>query len=434
MATATAELLARRSSAVAAGLAAAHPVAVTHASGAILTDAEGNEYIDLISGIGVMNVGHGHPRVLAAVREQLERFTHLSFQVTSYEGYVAVAEKLNQVVPTRGPRKSLLLSTGAEAVENAVKMARAWTGRSDVIAFAPSFHGRTLLTMSMTGKVAGYKQGFGPYAPGIHLASYPHPGAGVPTDTAIRSFTHLLETQVEPDRVAAVIIEPVAGEGGFLPAPTDFLRFLRDWCDQNGAVLICDEIQTGFGRTGRMFACEHHGIEPDLITSAKSLAAGLPLAAVTGLDRIVDAPGPGGLGGTYAGNPLACAAALAVFEIMEDGRLLEQALRLGERLRTGLESVWRRHDCIREVRALGCMVAFEFGATPANRAAEAAMADAAIAEARRRGVLLLKAGLHNNVVRLLAPLSLTDDQADRALAAIGAAVAAVDTRPVQEAL
>ncbi len=377
-----------------------HPLAVTRAEGARVWDADGTEYIDFIGGIGVLNAGHTNPAIVEAISEQARRYTHLCFQVTTYEPYVALAEALNARAPGSTPKKTLLLSTGAEATENAVKIARAFTGRPGVIAFAHGYHGRTLLALSMTGKNDPYKQNFGPFCSEIVHAPYPHDLHGWTTGRALSALHEIFESALSPNRVAAIIIEPVLGEGGFVQAPPEFMRALRGICDEHGIVLICDEVQSGFGRTGTLFAVEHTGIEPDLITAAKSLAGGMPLSAVIGKAHIMDAPAPGGLGGTYAGNPVACAAALATLDLM-DAAFFARGSAIGARVRAAFDDLARRFpDGVAEVRATGAMVAIEFrGANP--------VVPEIVREARERGVLLMPAG-NGNVIRALVPLVIDD--------------------------
>ncbi|MBV8333625.1 MAG: 4-aminobutyrate--2-oxoglutarate transaminase [Candidatus Eremiobacteraeota bacterium] len=393
----------RRAAAVPRGVSVAHPISVERAAGARVWDAAGRSYIDFIGGIGVLNAGHAHPKIVAAIADQAARLTHACFQVTTYEPYVAVAEQLNRRAPGPSPKKTLLLSTGAEATENAIKIAREYTRRPGVIAFAHGYHGRTLLALSMTGKNAPYKQHFGPFCSEVHHAPFPYEHHGITTADALAALDEVFESTIAPDRVAAIIIEPVLGEGGFVPVPPEFFRELRSLTTANGIVLIADEIQTGFGRTGKLFACEHYGVEPDLITVAKSLAGGLPLAAVTGKAEIMDAPAPGGLGGTFAGNPVACAAALATFDIMDDA-FLARAREIGARLLVALRSLQGRFDAITDVRGLGAMVAMELS-SGAGEIVEAA---------RERGLLLLLAG-KRNVVRILVPLVIDDADLDEAI-------------------
>ena len=372
------DLVARRRAAVARGVAVALPLVVQEASGSVLRDGDGREVIDFAGGIGCVNVGHAHPAVVAAIAAQAARYTHVCFQVATYEPYVALAERLNALVPGPGPKKTLLVNTGAEAVENAIKIARAATGRPAVVAFEHAFHGRTLLGLTLTGKVHPYKTGFGPFAPEVYRLPYPYcfrcSSWGYSCCQASPDwFATRLSTLVAPETIAAVLIEPVAGEGGFVPAPPEMLRALAAWCRANGALLIADEVQTGFGRTGRMFAMEHSGVAADLTAMAKSIAGGLPLGAVTGRAEIMDAPVPGGLGGTFAGNPVACAAALAVLDVLRDECLCERAAEIGDVVRARFLA-WRgRHAGIGDVRGLGAMQAIELvtptGAPDGARAA-----------------------------------------------------------------
>lgn len=422
----TQHFLERKSAHIPNGLATAHPLVAAHASGAVITDTDGNTYLDFTSGIGVMNVGHQHPRVQNAVEKQLRAFTHLSYQVIGYDQYTNVAEQLNAIVPTKWPRKTILSTSGAEAVENAVKIARSATGRPGIISFAPGFHGRSLLTTAMTGKSAPYKQAYGPYPSGTYLARYPYPLRGVSVQAAKEAFLDLIRFEIEAAQVAAVIIEPVAGEGGFLPAPPEFMRFLRSWTEEHGALFIADEIQTGFARTGKMFAVEHAGVEPDIITTAKSLAAGHPLAATTARADLFNHIAPGGLGGTYGGNALACAAALAVMSEMAEHDYPARATKVGEWLGAALHELQQRYPAIAEVRGLGAMLAIEL-VHPGTNEPDAALADRVLVHARENGLLVLKAGLHNNVIRFLAPLVVSEDQVKEAATildeALGAATA-----------
>jgi 4-aminobutyrate aminotransferase/(S)-3-amino-2-methylpropionate transaminase len=409
----TLDLADRRRLAVPRGVAVVHPVAVVRACRAHVWDAEGRRYVDLVGGIGVMNVGHAHPLVTEAVTRQAALFTHLCFQVASYEPYVALAERLNAIAPGPSPKKTLLLSTGAEATENAVKIARAHTNRPAVVAFAHGYHGRTLFALSMTGKNDPYKQNFGPFCNEVYHAPFPSDVHGCSTARALDALDDLFQSRCSPQRVACVIVEPVLGEGGFVPAPAEFLRALRTLCDRHGIVLVCDEIQTGFGRTGRFFAVEHVGVEPDLLTVAKSLAAGLPLAAVIGKAEIMDAPMPGGLGGTYAGNPVACAAALAVMDVIDEA-FLARASRIGERIRASFEDVRTRHgEYVLDVRGLGAMMAIEFRPERSGKT----LVSRIIAESRERGVLLMQAG-NGNVIRVLVPLVIDEADLEDALAIV----------------
>jgi 4-aminobutyrate aminotransferase / (S)-3-amino-2-methylpropionate transaminase / 5-aminovalerate transaminase len=367
-------------------------------------------------------VGHSHPKVVKAVNEQLSRFTHTCFQVAMYEGYVALAKRLNELAPGATPKRTLFLSTGAEAVENAVKIARSFTGRPAVVAFHHSFHGRTLLALTMTGKNNPYKQNFGPFVGEVYHAPFPYEFHGWTATRAIQALEDLFETQVAPSRTAAVIIEPVLGEGGFVPAPPDFLRRLRKLTKDHGIVLIADEIQSGYGRTGKMFAIEHAGIEPDLITVAKSIANGLPLAAVIGASGIMDSPSAGGLGGTFGGNPLACAAALAVLDIIEEEHLLDRAIHIGQRLERAFTEFKRRYSAVGDVRGLGAMMALEFCDLDGKSGSEAVQR--VTQEARSRGLLLMPAGIKRNIIRVLTPLVISDQELDTALERLEQAIAA----------
>src|SRR6202158_4837219 len=358
--TATEEELAElRKRYIPRGITTAHPLVADHAQGAELWDVAGRRYIDFAGGIGVMNVGHGHPHVMEAVREQLDRVTHTSFQVVMYESYLRLAQRLSDLAPGDGPKKAIFFSTGAEAVENAVKIARAHTGRPAVISFQGGFHGRTLLALSLTGSVVPYKQNFGPYAPEIYQAPFPYEYRGWSSEQSLAALDGIFESSVSPDRVAAIIVEPVQGEGGFVPAPKAFLRALRELTERHGIMLIVDEIQTGFGRTGRYFAIGQLGVVPDLMTVAKSLAAGFPLSGVVGRAEVMDAPAPGGLGGTFGGNPVACAAALAVLDVLRDEKLVERAAELGPWLHERLSRWAQSQPLIGDVRVLGAMAAVE---------------------------------------------------------------------------
>ncbi len=409
----TKELLELRASEVVRGVGNAHPIFTDRALGAKLWDIDGKEYIDFVGGIGVLNVGHSHPKVLKAIGEQLKCFTHTCFQVTMYEEYVKLAQALNKLAPGPSKKKTLLVTTGAEATENAVKIARMHTGRAGVIAFHHGFHGRTMLALTMTGKSNPYKQNFGPFCSEVYHAPFPYEYHGWTTQRALSALRELFESEIAPNRVAAIIIEPVLGEGGFVPAPPDFLRTLREIANEHDIVLIADEIQSGFGRTGKMFAVEHAGIEPDIITIAKSIAAGLPLAAVTGKTHIMDAPTAGGLGGTYGGNPVACAAALAVLDVMKDENLLERAAAIGAAAHRVLLELKNRHRAIGDVRGLGAMIGFEF--VDDEQYAGQTLASRVIDEARARGLLLLAAGARRNIIRILVPLVISNADLDVAL-------------------
>lgn len=419
----TRALLDLRASEVPRGVGNTHPIFADRALGAKIWDVDGKEYIDFTGGIGVVNVGHSHPKVRKAIAEQLDRFTHTCFQVAMYEGYVELAERLNKLAPGPSKKKTLLVSTGAEAVENAIKIARMHTGRPAVVAFHHSFHGRTLLTLTMTGENNPYKQNFGPFAAEVYHAPFPYEFHGWTAARALAALNQLFESEVAPSRTAAIVIEPVLGEGGFAPAPVDFLVALRSIANEHGIVLIADEIQSGYGRTGKMFAIEHSGVEPDLITVAKSIANGLPLAGVIGKAEIMDAPTAGGLGGTFGGNPLACAAALAVLDIIEEEHLLQRAVEIGARLGPAFHELQRSYRAIGEVRGLGAMMALEFvdhgtltGSATVQRITE---------EARTRGLLLMPAGLKRNIIRVLVPLVIERADLDSALDRLNEAVSVV---------
>ncbi|MFM7706653.1 MAG: 4-aminobutyrate--2-oxoglutarate transaminase [Gammaproteobacteria bacterium] len=420
--TTNAELLARRQAAVPRGVNTAHPVFAVRASNAEIWDVEGKRYIDFVGGIGVQNTGHRHPKVVKAIETALQGTIHTAFQVSAYESYIALAERLNAAAPIEGPAKTIFFSTGAEAVENATKIARYATKRSAVIAFSGAFHGRTLFTMAMTGKVVPYKAGFGDMPGGIHRLPFPIESHGHTAAQSLEALEMLFKTDVEPSRVAAIIIEPVQGEGGFYPAPPAFLRALRELCDRHGIVLIADEIQSGFARTGRMFAIEHAGVVPDLITVAKSLAGGVPLSGVIGRADIMDAPPAGGLGGTYAGSPLGCAAGLAVLDVIESEDLCARAERQGTVLRARLEDLRSRWSCIGDVRGLGAMVAMELVHDRRADAPDAELTRALVQAAGRRGLVLLSCGVHGNVIRFLAPLTMPDAELAEGLAILEAAL------------
>ena len=386
-----ADLHARRLAAVPRGVATATQIFAARAENAELWDVEGRRYVDFAGGIAVLNTGHRHPRVLEAVRAQLDAYTHTAFQVVAYEPYVELAERLNALAPFDGPAKTIFFTTGAEAVENAVKMARAATGRSAVIAFTGGFHGRTLLTMAMTGKVAPYKRLFGPLPGEVFHAPFPVPQYGVTVEDSLRALEFLFRADVEPERVAAIIIEPVQGEGGFQPAPPELLRALREICDRHGILLISDEVQAGFARTGKMFGIEHSGVQPDMITVAKSLAGGFPLSGVIGRAAIMDAAEPGGLGGTYAGPPIACAAALAVLDVIADEKLMARAEAQGERIKGRLQAMSRRNDLvpIAGIRGPGAMVGFDIVREGGGGEPDGAEAKAVTVRALQKGLLLL---------------------------------------------
>ncbi|AZD08668.1 Gamma-aminobutyrate:alpha-ketoglutarate aminotransferase [Pseudomonas chlororaphis] len=406
------------------GVVTAHPLVIDRAEGSQVWDVDGERYLDFVGGIGVLNIGHNHPRVVAAVQAQLQKVSHACFQVVAYKPYLDLARRLSQMIGGAEPYKAAFFTSGAEAVENAVKIARAHTQRPAVIAFRGGFHGRTLLGSTLTGMSQPYKQNFGT-APEVFHTPYPNAYRGVSSEMALQALQELFATQVAPERVAAIIIEPVQGDGGFLAAPAEFLQALRALATQHGIVLILDEIQTGFGRTGSWFGFQHAGIQPDLVTVAKSLAGGLPLSGVVGKAQIIDAPLPGGLGGTYGGNALACAAALAVLDAYEEEQLLARGVALGLRLREGLLRLQRLYPCIGDVRGSGFMLALELVKDDAARSPDAELTQRLIDQARLGGLLVIKCGVHRNVLRFLAPLVTTPEQIDEALAILDAALARV---------
>jgi 4-aminobutyrate aminotransferase/(S)-3-amino-2-methylpropionate transaminase len=420
----------RRARAVPRGVPAMTPVALAHAEGALVTDVDGNRLIDFAGGIGVLNVGHRHPAVVGAAREQLDRLTHTCFQVASYELYVEAAERLNALVPGGFPKKTMFLNSGAEAVENAVKIARYATGRQAVIAFEHAFHGRTLLALTLTSKVMPYKKGFGPFAPEVYRLPFPYcyrctagPANGRCCLASRERLESLAAGLVDADSVAAIVIELELGEGGFVPAPPEFVETLASFAKDHGILLVDDEIQTGFGRTGRMFAAEHYGLEPDLVTTAKSLAGGLPLAAITGRAEIMDRVHVGGLGGTFAGNPVALAAALAVLDVMPGERLSERAAALGRTLTERFTSMAGRVPQIGDVRGLGAMVAIELVKDRVSKAPARELAGATQAASLRRGLLLITAGTHGNVIRVLVPLTVRDAELEEGMDVLEEALA-----------
>jgi 4-aminobutyrate aminotransferase/(S)-3-amino-2-methylpropionate transaminase len=425
-ATTNAELLERRQSAVARGVGHATPISAARAENSELWDVEGRRYVDFAGGIAVLNTGHRHPRVMEAVKAQLEAFTHTSFQVLLYESYVELCERLNALAPIAGPAKSVLFSTGAEATENAVKIARAATGRSGVIAFTGGFHGRTVLAMNLTGKVKPYKKGFGSVQPEIWHVPFPAETLGVTVEDALRHIEFLFRADVDPEQVAAIILEPVQGEGGFHQAPAELMSALRAICDKHGILLIADEVQTGFGRTGKMFAMEHYDTKPDLICVAKSLAGGFPLSGVIGRADIMDIVGPGGLGGTYGGNPLACAAALAVLDVFEKEHLLDRANAIGARIKDRLAVIQRRNDLlpIAAIRGPGAMVAFDVVRERGSDGPDAEKTQLVTKRAYENGLILLSCGVHANTIRLLMPLTASDEVIDEGFAILEKALAA----------
>jgi 4-aminobutyrate aminotransferase/(S)-3-amino-2-methylpropionate transaminase len=422
-------LMARRAKAVPQGVPAVTPIAVVHAEGAILTDADGNRLIDFGGGIGVVNTGHRHQGVVEAVREQLDSFAHVCFPVSTYEPYVALAERLNQLTPGSHEKRTFFVNSGAEAVENAVKVARFFTGRPAVICFEHGFHGRTNLAMALTAKVMPYKRGFGPFAPEIYRIPFPYcyrceqgPVSGRCCLVDRTRLEQTLASLVDPGSVAAIIMELELGEGGFVPAPVEYVQMLAAFAREHGILFVADEIQTGFGRTGKLFASEHYGLVPDVLITAKSLAGGLPLAAVTGRADVLDAPHVGGLGGTYGGNPLACAAALAVLEAMEAERIPARAQRTGDRIRARFLEWAEQYPCIGDVRGLGAMIGMELVTDRRSRTPDKVLTGRILAAALANGLLLLSAGTYGNVIRVLAPLNASDDLVDEGLAAFGTAL------------
>lgn len=420
------ELLTRRQAAVVRGVSQATPVFAERALNSEIWDVEGKRYVDFAGGIAVLNTGHCHPRIVAAIREQLDRFTHTCFQVAPYEGYIRLAERLNQLAPINGPLKSILLSTGAEATENAVKIARAATGRSGVIAFTGGFHGRTAFASAMTGKVIPYKKALGPPLPGVWHVPFPVAGGDVSVEDALRCVQFVFKADIDASQVAAIIIEPVQGEGGFHQAPPELMRGLRRLCDENGIVLIADEVQTGFGRTGKMFAMEHYDVQADIVCVAKSLAGGLPLSGVIGRAAIMDAAEPGGLGGTYAGNPLACAAALAVLDVFEEENLIARANQIGERLRSAIDRFALSNTLVPTsvARGPGAMVAFDILKQRGSNEPDAEVTKRVTRLAYENGLILLSCGTAANTIRILVPLTASDAIVDEGLAILERCLAA----------
>ena len=430
-------LLARRAKAVPKGVPAVTPIGIAHAEGAVLTDVDGNRLIDFGGGIGVVNTGHRHPGVVEAVRAQLDRFAHVCFPVSTYEPYVELAERLNRITPGTHEKRTFFVNSGAEAVENAVKVARFFTGRQAVLCFEHGFHGRTNLAMALTAKVTPYKKGFGPFAPEVYRIPFPYcyrcaegPFGDRCCMASAARLEQILAGTVDPNSVAAVIMELELGEGGFVPAPVEYVQALAAFARQYGILFIADEIQTGFGRTGKLFASEHYGLVPDLITTAKSLAGGLPLAAVTGRADVMEAPQVGGLGGTYGGNPLACAAALAVLDAMEAERIPARAQRTGDRVKARFRQWADQFPCIGDVRGLGAMVGMELVTDRESRTPDKALTARVLAAALERGLVLLSSGTYGNTIRVLAPLTADDAIVDEGLDVMGAALeAAVGRAP-----
>ena len=409
------EILARKERVVAEPLSIYLPIVVAEGRGATLTDVDGNIFIDFAGGVGCLNVGHSHPRVVEAAQEQLSHFSHTDFTIVPYEVYVTLAERLCELAPIAGPTKAAFFNAGTEAVENAIKFARSYTGRPGVIAFEGGFHGRTLLSLSLTSKTHPYKAGLGPFAPEVYRVPFAQDYRGPDARAALDALERALVTQVAAETVAAIVIEPVQGEGGFQVAPQEFMEGVRAVCDRHGIVLVVDEVQTGFGRTGKLFAIEHYEVEPDLITVAKSIAAGLPLSGVIGKAELMDAPGDSAIGGTYVGNPVAQAAALAVLDVIDEEHLCERAAALGETMRARMHAWQERWPEIGDVRGLGAMLAIELVRDPGTKEPAADLATAIVEEAARRGLLLLKSGIYSNCIRVLTPLVLSDAELDEAL-------------------
>lgn len=405
----SAELHERRQAAVARGVAHATAIYAKRAKNAEIWSEDGRRYIDFGAGIAVVNTGHQHPKIVAAVEEQLKAFSHVCFQVTPYESYVSLSERLNAIAPVKGPAKTMLVSTGAEAVENAIKVARAFTGRPGIVSFSGGFHGRTLMGMALTGKVVPYKKGFGPFPSDVYNVAFPNTYHGVSSEQSLASLKSLFKHVADPSSIAAVIVEPVQGEGGFYIAPFDFLRNLRAICHEHGILLIADEIQTGFARTGKMFGLEHSGVTADVVTMAKGLAGGFPLSAITGRAEVMDAANPGGLGGTYAGSPIACAAAHAVLDVIAEEKLCDRANAIGAIILDRCNTVRNSNlNCIGDVRGLGAMCAIELVKDKASAEPAPQLTQALMKVANENGLILLSCGTYGNVIRFLVPLTASD--------------------------
>jgi 4-aminobutyrate aminotransferase/(S)-3-amino-2-methylpropionate transaminase len=419
------EILERERHAVAAPLIVHVPIVAAEALGSTITDVDGNTLVDFAGGVGVMNVGHGHPAVVRAIQEQAERFVHTDFTVVAYELYVELAERLGALVPISGETRAAFFNAGTEAVENAVKLARLHTGRDAVVAFEGAFHGRTLLSLTMTSKTHPYKTNLGPFAPEVYRAPYPSDYRGPAAREALAALERMFTTDVPAEHVAAIVFEPQLGEGGFVPASAEFVEGLRRICDQHGIVLVADEVQTGFGRTGRMFAMEHFAVEPDLVTVAKSIAGGLPLSGVVGRAEIMDGAHAGAIGGTFIGNPVALAAAVAVLDVFEDERLVERAGAIGDLLRMRMHEWHERWPQVGDVRGLGAMLAIELVHDREAKEPAPELVAAVLEEALHRGLILLKAGVHGNCIRVLCPLTISEGELDEGLEAWEDALAAV---------
>ena len=409
----------RRIDAVARGVSSATTIYASHARNAFVWDVEGRKYIDFAGGIGVLNTGHRHPKIIDAVEQQCQKLVHSCFQVLPYESYVKLAEELNLLAPGNFPKKSILLSTGAEAVENAIKISRSATSRQGIIAFSGGFHGRTMMGMALTGKVIPCKVGFGPFPADVYHAPFPHEYRNISVEDSIKGIERIFQSDVAPSGVAAIIVEPIQGEGGFIPAPKIFLQKIREICDQYGIILIADEVQSGFGRTGKMFAMEHSDVIPDLTTVAKSLAGGMPLSAVVGRADVMDAPMPGGLGGTYGGNPVACASALAVIEVIKEDNLLKRSQQIGVQVTDYISSLIEEGiSCIGEIRGLGGMIAFEIIRDQTSREPDPDLTKKIIGKATENGLILLSCGYSGNTIRILVPLTASREDVAQGLAII----------------
>jgi 4-aminobutyrate aminotransferase/(S)-3-amino-2-methylpropionate transaminase len=421
----TREILAREQNAVAHPLIVHEPIVADRARGSTITDVDGNTFVDFVGGVGVVNVGHNHPRVVAAITEQAERFLHTDYTVVPYEGYIELAERLGAQAPISGATRGAFFNSGAEAEENAVTLSRLYTKRQGVVVFEGAFHGRTWMALTMTSKTRPYKKGLGPFAPEVYRAPYPNLYRELGAEAALAALERMFVTQVSPDHVAAIVVEPQQGEGGFIPAPEEFIEGLRRICDEHGIVFVADEVQTGFGRTGRMFAMEHFDVEPDLMIVAKSIAGGLPLSGVIGRAEIMDDPHAGAIGGTFIGNPVALAAACAVLDVFEEEQLVARAQILGDALRARMYAWQSRWSQIGDVRGLGAMIALELVRDPATKKPAPDLAEAVIHEALQRGLLLLKAGVNGNCIRVLCPLTTSEAELDDGLRAWEDALAVV---------
>ena len=409
------EIIERKERVIAGPLSLVHPIVVAEGRGATLTDVDGNTYIDFTGGVGCLNVGHSHPRLVEAAQEQLARFAHTDFTIVPYEVYVELAERMIELAPISGPAKAAFFNAGTEAVENSIKFARSYTKRPAVIVFEGAFHGRTMLAMTMTSKTHPYKAGLGPFAPEVYRVPFPHSYRGPDTAAALAALERAFLTQVAPESVAAIVMEPVLGEGGFVVAPTEFVQGIRKLCDEHGIVFVIDEVQTGYGRTGRMWAIQHYDVEPDLMVVAKSIAGGLPLSGVIGKAEIMDAPDDSAIGGTYVGNPVAQAAALAVLDVFNEENLVERAGVIGETIRSRMEAWQERWDTVGDVRGLGAMLAIELVLDRETKEPDAERASAVVEEAAQNGLLLIKSGVYGNCIRVLTPLVVTDAELDEAL-------------------